>query len=55
MRSSKTHEGIFSILEKVVRAHPAIYIFFRKLIKFTNIFEKDFDGLKLLDINKKKN
>ena len=54
MRSSKTHEGIFSILEKVVRAHPAIYIFFRKLIKFTNIFEKDFDGLKLLDINKKK-
>ena len=54
MRSSETHEGIFSILEKIVRAHPAIYIIFRKLIKFTNIFEKDFDGLKLLDIDKKK-
>ena len=33
MRSSETHVGIFSILEKIVRAHPAIYIFFRKLIK----------------------
>ena len=54
MRTSETHEGIFSILEKIVRAHPAIYIIFRKLIKFTNIFEKDFDGLKLLDIDKKK-
>jgi len=54
MRSSETHEGVFSILEKIVRSHPAIYIIFRKLIKFTNIFEKDFDGLKLLDIDKKK-
>ncbi len=54
MRSSETHEGIFSVLEKIVRAHPAVYIIFRKLIKFTNIFEKDFDGLKLLNINKKK-
>ena len=54
MRSSETHEGFFSILEKIVRSHPAIYIIFRTLIKFTNIFEKDFDGLKLLDIDKKK-
>ena len=54
MRSSETHEGIFSVLEKIVRAHPLIYIIFRQLVKFTNIFEKDFDGLKLLDINKKK-
>ncbi len=54
MRSSETHEGVFSILEKIVRSHPAIYIIFRTLIKFTNIFEKDFDGLKLLYIDKKK-
>ncbi len=54
MRSSETHEGIFSVLEKIVRAHPAVYIIFRKLIKFTNIFEKDFDGLKILNINKEK-
>ena len=54
MRSSETHEGVFSILEKIVRSHPAIYIIFRTLIKFTNIFEKDFDGLKLLHIDKKK-
>ena len=54
MRSSKTHEGIFSILEKIVRAHPAIYIIIRNLVKYTNIFEKDFDGLKFLDINEKK-
>ena len=37
---------------KIVRASSNLYIF-RKLIKFTNIFEKDFDGLKLLDIDKK--
>ena len=54
MRSSETHEGFFSVLEMIVRAHPLIYIIFRKLIKFTNIFEKDFDGLKLLQINRNK-
>ncbi len=54
MRSSETHEGIFSILEKIIRAHPAIYIIIRNLVKYTNIFEKDFDGLKFLDINEKK-
>ena len=55
MRTSKTSEGFFSIIEKIIRAHPAIYIIFRYLIRFTNIFEQDFDGLKLLSFDKKIN
>ena len=55
MRLSKTNEGILSILEKIIRAHPLIYIFFRFLIRFTNIFEKDFDGVKLLIFKHKVN
>ena len=54
MRKSKTNEGFFSILEKIVRSHPAIYLIIRNLIRYTNIFEKDFDGLKHLYISKKK-
>ena len=42
MRVSKTNEGFLSVLEKIIRAHPLIYIIFRVLIRFTNIFEKDF-------------
>ena len=54
MRKSKTSEGLFSILEKIIRSHPAIYLVIRNLIKYTNIFEKDFDGLKYLDFDKTK-
>ena len=53
MRSSETHEGFFSVLEKIVRAHPLIYIILGNCA-FTNIFEKDFDGLKLLQIDRNK-
>ena len=52
MRKSKTNEGFFSILEKITRSHPAIYLIIRNLIRYTNIFEKDFDGLKHLEIDK---
>jgi len=55
MRISKTNEGILSILERIIRAHPLIYIIFRVLIRFTNIFEKDFDGVKLLYFDQKVN
>ncbi len=55
MRKSETNNGFLSFLEKIIRAHPAIYIIFRFLIRFTNIFEKDFDGLKLLNFTKKVN
>ena len=54
MRKSKTNVGFFSILEKAIRSHPAIYIIVRNIIRFTNIFEKDFDGLKILDMGKNK-
>ena len=54
MRKSKTSKGLFSILEKIIRSHPAIYLIVRNLIKYTNIFEKDFDGLKFLNYDKSK-
>ena len=55
MRISKTNEGFLSILEKIVRAHPFVYIIFRVLIRFTNIFEKDFNGVKLINFKQKVN
>ena len=55
MRISKTNEGFLSILEKIIRSHPLIYIIFRVLIRFTNIFEKDFNGVKLINFKQKVN
>lgn len=46
MRVSLTNIGIVGYFERLIRSHPLIYIFFRSLIRFTNIFEKDFDGCK---------
>jgi len=47
--------GFFSFFEKIIRSHPLVYIFIRSIIRFTNIFEKDFDGLKILKFQKKIN
>ena len=47
--------GILSYFEKIIRSHPLIYIFIRSIVRFTNIFEKDFDGLKILKFKKKIN
>ena len=47
------YEG--TLLEKIIRAHPLIYIIFRFFIRYTNIFEKDFNGLKLLNFEEKIN
>lgn len=55
MRVSKTNDGLIGFFEKIVRAHPFLYIIVRKLIRFTNIFEKDFDGLKKIFFKKKIN
>lgn len=55
MRKSSTNVGILNLFEKIIRSHPLIYIFCRSLIRYSNIFEKDFDGLKLLDFKKKIN
>ena len=53
MRKSSTNVGILNLFEKIIRSHPLIYIFCRSLIRYSNIFEKDFDGLKLLNFKKK--
>ena len=45
-RKSSTNVGLIGIFEKIIRSHPLLYIFYRSIIRFTNIFEKDFDGLK---------
>ncbi len=55
MRKSSTNLGFIGYLEKIIRSHPLIYIAIRSLIRFTNIFEKDFDGLKKIKFNKKIN
>ena len=47
--------GLLSFFEKIIRSHPLIYIFIRSIVRFTNIFEKDFDGLKILKFGKKIN
>jgi FkbM family methyltransferase len=46
MRKSSTNIGIIGFLEKIIRVHPLVYWVLRSLIRYTNIFEKDFDGLK---------
>jgi FkbM family methyltransferase len=55
MRVSSTNIGIVGYLERLIRSHPLIYIFFRSLIRFSNIFEKDFDGCKNIFFKKKIN
>lgn len=55
MRKSSTNIGLLGIIESIIRKHPLVYLIFRSLIKFTNIFEKDFDGLKLLNFKHKIN
>ena len=55
MRKSSTNIGIIGIFEKIIRSHPFIYWIARSLVRYTNIFEKDFDGLKKINFNNKIN
>jgi FkbM family methyltransferase len=55
MYSKLATSGILSFFEKIGRAHPLLYIFLRSLVRYTNIFEKDFDGVRLLKFKKKVN
>tara|TARA_Y100000590_G_C15620896_1_gene977525 strand:+ start:599 stop:1366 length:768 start_codon:yes stop_codon:yes gene_type:complete len=55
MEQSNTSLGVVSILEKTIRSHPLFYIIIRSLIRFTSIFEKDFDGLKIINFKDKIN
>lgn len=51
-KKSKTQEGFFYLIEKIIRSHPLLYIISRSLIRFTNIFEIDFKGIKLINFKK---
>ena len=55
MRKSSTNIGIIGILEKIIRSHPLVYWVVRSLVRYTNIFERDFDGLKKIYLNDKIN
>jgi len=51
-KESTTQKGILNIVEKIVRCHPLLYLISRSIIRFTNIFEIDFEGLKLVNLEK---
>ena len=51
-KESKTQSGFFYVIEKIVRSHPLLYLISRTLIRFTNIFEEDFKGIKLINFKK---
>ena len=55
MKQSRTNSGILFFCEKIIRSHPLIYFISRSLIRFTNIAEKDFNGVKLLNLKNKAN
>ena len=52
-KESKTQNGFLYMIEKIVRSHPLLYLITRSLIRFTNIFEIDFEGIKLINFKKK--
>ena len=54
-RVSVSSDRIFNFFEKIIRSHPLIYFLSRGLIRFTNIFEQDFDGVRILNLNDKVN
>ena len=54
-RKSKTNSGILYLYEKLVRSHPLFYFIIRSLIRFTNLFEEDANGVAFLNLNKKVN
>ena len=50
-RASVTNSGILYIFEKIIRSHPLLYFLIRKIIRFTNIFEEDAKGVKILNLS----
>ena len=55
MKKSKTNSGILFFLENIVRSHPLLYFVTRSLIRYTNIFEEDANGVIFLNLNKEVN
>ena len=47
--------GTFKIVEIIIRSHPLIYYIFRYLVRYTNIFEEDANGVKFLNFKDKVN
>ena len=52
MKKSKTNSGILFFLEKIIRSHPLLYYIARNLIRYTNIFEEDANGVNFLNLDK---
>jgi FkbM family methyltransferase len=52
MDKSKTNSGFLYFLEKIIRSHPLLYFITRYFIRYTNIFEEDANGVKLLKFKK---
>jgi len=52
-KKSTTQHGFLYIIEKIIRSHPLLYLISRSLIRFTTIFEIDFEGIKLINFKKK--
>ena len=52
---SKTQSGFLYLFEKIIRSHPLVYFYFRSIVRFTNIFEEDFNGVKLIQLGNKIN
>ena len=51
-KESKTQTGFLYLMERIIRSHPLLYLISRTLIRFTNIFEEDFKGIKLINFKK---
>lgn len=48
-----TQAGFFARLEYIIKLHPLLYLFVRNLLKYTSIFETDFNGIKLIKFENK--
>ena len=55
MKRSQTNSGFLYFFEKIVRCHPLLYFVTRYLIRYTNIFEEDANGVSFLNLDKKVN
>ena len=55
MEYTKVSSGTLLFFEKIVRSHPLLYYIVRSLIRFTNIFEEDANGVAFLKFKDKVN
>lgn len=46
--------GLLKLVERVIRSHPLLYLVCRYLVRYTNIFEADANGIKFIKFNKSK-